>query len=113
MPVGIVCNGGPRHAPSEFEPFLVVSGPAPGPQREPPSRRLPGVALRADPNRPAEKFSCLLRNRRFAATWERRRDDLQDRSPSGYDLSLASQAVTVGWADQEIVDLLIAFRGPS
>ena len=34
-----------------------------------------------------------------------------DQSLSGYDLSLASYAVQVGWTDQEIVDLCIMHRG--
>ena len=36
--------------------------------------------------------------------------DLGDQSPSGYDLALADAAVGAGWSDQEVVNLLIAFR---
>lgn len=47
---------------------------------------------------------------RFRQTWERKRKDLTDTSPSAYDLSLASQAAALGWTDQEIVNLCIAWR---
>lgn len=70
-------------------------------------------ALRLDPaaSPPAEKLSALLANdRKFRLSWERRRPDLADQSLSTYDLSLASIAVQAAWSDQEICDLLIAFR---
>lgn len=69
--------------------------------------------LRLDPGAspPAEKLSALLANdRKFRLSWERRRPDLADQSLSTYDLSLASIAVQAAWSDQEICDLLIAFR---
>ena len=46
----------------------------------------------------------------FRRSWEHNRPDLPDQSPSGYDMSLASRAVQAEWSDQEVVDLLIAFR---
>lgn len=69
--------------------------------------------LRLDPaaSPPAEKLSALLANdRKFRLSWERKRQDLSDQSLSTYDLSLASIAVQAAWSDQEITDLLIAFR---
>lgn len=69
--------------------------------------------LRLDPaaSPPAEKLSALLANdRRFRLSWERKRQDLADQSLSTYDLSLASIAVQAAWSDQEVTDLLIAFR---
>ena len=47
---------------------------------------------------------------RFRQTWEQRRPDLPDQSPSGYDMALAHAAVRAGWPDQEVAHLLIAFR---
>lgn len=47
---------------------------------------------------------------RFKLSWERRRTDLRDSSASGYSLSVASQAAAAGWPDQEIVNLMIAWR---
>ena len=46
----------------------------------------------------------------FRRSWEHNRRDLPDQSPSGYDMSLASRAVQAEWPDQEVVNLLIAFR---
>jgi len=69
--------------------------------------------LRLDPDAtpPASKFACLLANdEKFRRTWERNRPDLQDQSPSAFDMSLASIAAADGWEDQEITDLLIAAR---
>ena len=47
---------------------------------------------------------------KFKKTWEHKRKDLKDGSPSSYDFSLAVQALLAGWADQEIADLIMAFR---
>ena len=63
---------------------------------------------KADP--PRAKFDALMQGNRFAQTWGHARSDLQDQSPSTYDMSLASQAVGAGWTDQEVTDLLIAHR---
>ena len=47
---------------------------------------------------------------RFRKTWENQRPDLADQSPSAYDMALANYAVRAGWPDQEVANLLIAFR---
>jgi len=48
---------------------------------------------------------------KFQATWENQRQgDLNDTSPSGYDMALAGFAARAKWKPQEIVDLLIAHR---
>ena len=71
-----------------------------------------GIVIELDPEAepPRAKLDVLMEDRRFADTWEHRRRDLRDQSPSSYDMSLASQAVRAGWTDQEITDLLIAHR---
>ena len=46
----------------------------------------------------------------FRQTWENRRPDLPDQSPSASDMALAHAAVRAEWPDQEVVHLLIAFR---
>lgn len=67
------------------------------------------VAAGAAP--PLRKLELLLElDTRFRATWERRRKDLKDTSPSAYNLALADAAAMAGWNDQEITDLLIAWR---
>jgi hypothetical protein len=59
---------------------------------------------------PTDKFLILCEiEPLFKASWEMKRTDLKDNSPSGYDLSLASITASVGWEDQEIADLLVAF----
>jgi len=95
-----------RYEPEDFREF-VGSGEAPG------STRAEVGPLRLDPKAkpPADKFAYLLaEDEKFRHTWERSRSDLQDQSPSAFDMSLASIAAGAGWQDQEIVDLLIAAR---
>lgn len=56
-------------------------------------------------------FEALYDNKpTFAATWDKQRGDLPDGTPSSYDFSLASHAVAAGWPDQEICNLVIAWR---
>ena len=71
-----------------------------------------GIDIELEPDAlPSDtKFNKLMEDLRFAKTWERSRDDLQDQSASSYDMSLSSQAARVGWTDQEIANLLIAHR---
>jgi len=67
--------------------------------------------LSSDAEPPQDKFDALLENNElFKLTWNRQRDNLKDSSFSGYDMSLANFAAAAGWEDQEIVNLIIAFR---
>lgn len=67
--------------------------------------------VNADASPPAEKLMVAITNDgTFKDTFGKERRDLKDQSLSAYDQSLADQAVAFGWTDQEIVDLLIAFR---
>jgi hypothetical protein len=69
------------------------------------------VELRPDANPPSEKFQLLCEiEPRFLRSWKHKRKDLQDQSPSAYDMSLATFAARVMWSDQEVADLLIAHR---
>lgn len=61
-------------------------------------------------NPPAEHLGELLAYPPAMASWNHDRPDLQDQSPSSYDLSLAAIAARRAWDDQDIVDLLIASR---
>ena len=52
---------------------------------------------------------------KFQVTWDKQRDKTEENpqgldSPSEYDLSLASFAHNAGWPDQEIANLIIAWR---
>jgi hypothetical protein len=69
------------------------------------------VAIDPEAQPPIEKFEVLKEiDTKFRLSWEHRRKDLKDESPSGYDFSLASIAVRAGWTDQEVANLLIARR---
>lgn len=68
-------------------------------------------SVRADAQPPFDKFEASMHNiDGFKDTWERKRKDMNDQSASAYDLALANMATLGGWTDQEIVDLMIAFR---
>ncbi len=69
-----------------------------------------GLVLDARAVPPLKIFDLIQVDAKFRMTWERRRKDLRDTSPSGYDMSLASFTVAAGWTDQEIADTLIAAR---
>jgi hypothetical protein len=75
---------------------------------------MPAVAdfvLNPNAEPPFEKFEFLRDiERRFGDTWNRKRPDLKDKSPSAYDQSLANFAAMARWTNQEIVNLLIAHR---
>lgn len=69
------------------------------------------LALSEDRAPPSDALIALVSNHeRARETWERRRTDLPDQSPSSYDFSLAVLAAKFGWTDQEIADLLVAWR---
>ena len=68
--------------------------------------------LNPDAEVPTEKWHALreLDHRAIKSFNHERKDFKLDNSPSAYDMSLASLAVSVDWTNQEIVDLLIASR---
>lgn len=67
--------------------------------------------LRADAVPPFEKWEALRQaDRQVQKTWDRKRTDIGDQSPSGYDMALANYAAMASWTDQEVIDLLIAHR---
>lgn len=59
-----------------------------------------------------ERFQALMANdERFNATFNMKRKDLPDQSPSSYDMSIANQlARYVGWSDQDVADCIFFFR---
>lgn len=61
---------------------------------------------------PMTKFGVLQQvfGSKFIKTWSNSREDLSDKSPSGYDQALATMAAKAGWSSQEIVDLMISHR---
>ncbi len=99
-----------RYNPSDFDEYL-LDAEAAYPTVMPVTVDAGALTLRGDAWPPGPKLDALLSNvNKFKATWEYGRKDLQDQSPSGYDMALANYAVQAGWSDQEIVDLLLACR---
>lgn len=69
------------------------------------------LKLDSNAHPPFEKFDILNElDPKFAASWAHERRDMQDQSPSSYDMALCNLAVLAGWNDQEITNLLIAHR---
>ena len=70
-----------------------------------------GLVLNPEAEPPHLQMEALLKsNPRFRSTWEMKRSDLEDPSPSSYDMELANFGVAADLSDQVIVNLLIAFR---
>jgi len=69
------------------------------------------LMLDSEAEPPERQLNALLANsEEFQDTWNHKRPDLADPSPSGYDMALASLTASSGWSDQEIADLIIAWR---
>ena len=83
-----------------------VFGDDPAPQA--PTEVTNDLVLNAAADPPQDKLDELLKNDRFTEVWNHNAEDLS--SLSDYDWRLASFALNNGWTDQEIADLIIAFR---
>ena len=132
VPVTVISQEGPRYDRQEFldrlpDSFRAVNpAPARAPQHHPsnstgpstPSKATPrtitannGLILSPDANPPSLKLEALLEHDpRFRATWQAKRSDFESKSPSEYDFALVSMALRANWTDQEVVDLIIAWR---
>jgi hypothetical protein len=94
-----------RYLTDDFEPYLVEEPLLPAADGKEPR------SLHPDAQPPAEKLELALQESpQFRLTWERQREDLQDSSQSGYDLSLATMAALRGWTDTEIAALIVTHR---
>ena len=70
-----------------------------------------GVVIKSGAMPPEDKLSMLLEmSARFKRSWEMHRQDMKGKSASEYDYSMASIAIEYGWDDQEVADLLVAWR---
>jgi hypothetical protein len=69
-------------------------------------------AIKLDPNAdpPSTQFADACEDITFKRTFGMNNPKLSDQSPSGFEFSLVNQAVAKGWSDQEVADLVIAFR---
>ena len=98
--------------PTDFQPTPMTSQPGTRSKREAENSGTSSEFI-LDPNAEpgTTRMLALLKiHPKFKKTWEGERADLNDQSPSGYDFSLASMALHAGWPEQEVVNLLIAFR---
>ena len=114
IPVTLFEEGGLRYKPTDFAERMPPDFEA----RLPVSRNRGtneinsnGLVLSHDAEPPSLKLMALNDiDPKFRATWKGSRPDFDDQSASAYDMSLASMAAHAEWTDQEIVDLLIAWR---
>ena len=109
-PVTVVWDDGPAINPSKIDEHCADSIVVPIRRNDTDEGGANAFVL----NRLAElppRLDVLRQNdERFRKTWEHQRPDLNDQSPSGYDMAIASAAVAAGADDQEIADALNAFR---
>jgi hypothetical protein len=112
MPVRLLQHDGPRWNPSDIEErcrdesMLNVRGLSSAKTYTSDLTEL-SEATKID----HERFQALLDNdEKFAPTWDKKRKDLSDQSPSTYDLALATAAARAQWPDEEIGALIRDFR---
>lgn len=72
----------------------------------------PGQILVSEAAAPPPRFlrQLLDSNPYFHASWERRRPDFQEQTSRAYQASLTVLALNAGWTEQQVVDLIIAWR---
>lgn len=81
------------------------------PEKTPKKTITDDLILDSEADISARKLTRLCTEKpEFKATWEHRRKDFKDSSPSAYSFALAYYAHADGWTNQEIVDLIISFR---
>jgi hypothetical protein len=103
----LVSNGN-RYEPMDMEEFFDPEA-AERPQGLFEERVDADFVINQNANPPLDKLEALRDvDPKFNKSWLGTRKDLA--SPSEFDLSLANYAVQAEWSDQEIVNLIIAFR---
>jgi hypothetical protein len=114
LEVKIYENSGPRYAdPLEFEQWFIEKNQSlvtVSVTDEEKAKMAGTLDLNSIIEPPADKLDsqCDI-DPKFKASWQRKREDLKDNSPSGYAMSLANLAVNAGWSDQEIAALIISW----
>ena len=127
-PVTISMMDGPRHTLEEMEnavsQYLAENPEAAAPATPAKERKTPGeggekrpvknpsgITINHGADPPKDKLSMLLEmNPRFKRSWGMHRRGMTEKSASEYGYSLASIAIEYGWTDQEVADLLVAWR---
>jgi hypothetical protein len=99
-----------RYSVGDLEAIMVDPAFVPSENVKHPAPKLGYLTL--VPNRSEPEIVGVLRSNddRFLATWERRRLDLKDSSPSGYCMAIAISLAVHNATDQEIADAMIAWR---
>jgi len=109
LPVKIVGGSEARFSPEDFDEYI-VGGDHSIEYSDATEERV-GIVVRKGAMPPEHKLVALLDiDPKFAGSWRRSRKDLKDQSMSTYDASLTAIAILNGWGDQEVADLIIAFR---
>lgn len=102
-----------RSDPSEFDPYLIDLGPdGPSPSVDPSTvdavfEGLDAAKERFDFQRMYNLFQI---DPKIEKTWQRKRKDMKDSTPSAYDLALTNYMIQAGWSDQDMVDALMICR---
>ena len=100
-PVKLLAGEGPRYNPGDFEPWMA----------EPERQRAAAMAPPEDLERQVDTLKLdMLRDldARFRAAWSYRRGLY--RSPSEYDLAMATRMWGAGWSEAEILTALVSWR---
>ena len=102
-PVRLLWHEGPRYTLEELQAVAPTSST----RSQKKTRREQNHSQRTDPSLPPRFLNLLKHNAKIKATWEGKRLDLEDDSRSGYDMSMASQLVSHGFTDVEIIAILL------
>ena len=80
---------------------------SPKPQTQPKQTRIKDKPGAVDP----EKWEALcLADKRVQLSWDMKREDMAGQSASEYTMAIGRFAHNAGWSDQEVYDLMYAFR---
>jgi hypothetical protein len=99
-----------RYGVEELEAVMVDPAFVPASDASAPAPEVGYLTLAPDRPEPEIVGVLLANNERFRETWERRRVDLKDSSPSGYCMAIADALALAGATDQETADAMIAWR---
>lgn len=99
-----------RYSPDDLEAIMVDPAFAPSVGAKSPAPEVGYLTLTPDRTEPEVVGVLRSNDERFLATWERRRRDLKDSSPSGYCMAIADALAVHNATDQEIADAMIAWR---
>lgn len=112
--VDVVFDHGHRYSLDDFTPYLLTTTPNAGQLVDNSAwQAIDALILDADAVPDPSLLTQLLKNQKFAWTWNKVRPDFHDQSASAYDCAIAAFAARAGATDQQIADLIIARRRES